>query len=368
MLGKKVLNQLNAYQQGKQTSEVQKEFNLEKIVKLSSNENPYGYSPKVKDAFTDFSLNLEVYPDGYGYDIKMKIADKLAVNEKQLVIGAGSDEIISFISRVFLYPGVNTVMATPTFTQYRQNALIEGAELKEIPTVSGRHDLVSMLEAIDQNTKVVWLCTPDNPTGELIKAAEFEAFMEKCPKEVIVVLDEAYYEYVAEDNRMHLLDNLSRYANLIVLRTLSKAYGLAGLRVGYGVTNELIAEKLNIIRGPFNTTSLSQSVAVAALDDQEFIEKVKKLNDVVKSEFELFLDSINWHYFDSHTNFILVKTPIDADEAALYLLKAGFIIRSGTFLGYPNTIRITIGNKTDMKQLQHVILKLHEQIIEEVNK
>lgn len=367
MLGKEILRKLNAYQQGKQTSDVQKEFNLDKIVKLSSNENAYGYSPKVKDAFTNFAQDLEIYPDGYGYDIKMKLANKLAVNEKQLVIGAGSDEIISFISRAFLYPGVNTVMATPTFSQYRQNALIEGAELKEIPTVLGRHDLESMIDAIDENTKVVWLCTPDNPTGELIKATEFTAFMDKCPKKVIVVLDEAYFEYIADENKMNTLDYVSQYDNLIVLRTLSKAYGLAGLRVGYGISNELIAEKLNIIRGPFNTTSLSQLAAIAALDDQDFIDKTRNLNEEVKAEFEDFLDSINWNYFDSHTNFILVETPMDADEAALFLLKAGFIIRSGTFLGYPNTIRITIGNKVDMKQLQHVILQLHEQITEEVN-
>lgn len=366
MLGKKILKELNAYQQGKQTSEVQKEFNLDRIVKLSSNENPYGYSPKVKDAFIKMAHELEIYPDGYGYDLKMKLADKLAVNEKQLVIGAGSDEIISFISRAFLYPGVNTVMATPTFSQYRQNALIEGADLKEVPTIDGRHDLVTMLAAIDENTKVVWLCTPDNPSGELIKETEFTSFMENCPKEVIVVLDEAYYEYIAEENRMDLLNNLQKYNNLIVLRTLSKAYGLASLRVGYGISNEGIAEKLNIIRGPFNTTSLSQAMAITALDDQEFIDNVRKLNETVKSEFESFLDSIGWNYFESHTNFILVETPIDADEVALYLLKAGFIIRSGSFLGYPNTIRITIGNKLDMKQLQHVISQLHEQLSKEV--
>lgn len=165
---------------------------------------------------------------------------------------------------------------------------------------------------------------------------------------------------------MNLLDSLSRYDNLIVLRTLSKAYGLASLRVGYGISNAEIAEKLNIIRGPFNTTSLSQTIAVTAIDDQTFIDDVRSLNQSVKQEFELFLDSINWNYFESHTNFILVETPLDADEAALFLLKSGFIIRSGSFLGYPNTIRITIGNKADMEQLQRVILELHEQVNKEV--
>lgn len=362
MRAKSELKELTAYKQGKQTSEVVEEYQLDKIVKLSSNENPYGYSPKVKDAYKHYVPDFEIYPDGYGLDLKNAIARKLGVKETQLIIGAGSDEIISFITRAFLYPGVNTVMATPTFSQYRQNAIIEGASLKEVPTINGRHDLDSMLASIDEETNVVWICSPDNPTGEIIQEAAFKQFMDACPKDVLVVLDEAYYEFVDEAHRLDLLGNLQQYDNLIVLRTLSKAYGLAGLRVGYGITTEAIAEKLNIIRGPFNTTSLTQKLAITALEDGAFVEEVKSLNDKVRTDFEAFLDSIGWKYNESHTNFILVETPIDADEVAQYLLEKGFIIRSGTLLGYPRTIRISIGRASDMKELQHVILQLHEQI------
>lgn len=362
MYGKEILKQMSAYKQGMQIEEVQRKYNLDKIVKLASNENPYGFSPKVKELFGQLTTDYEFYPDGYAYNLRMKMAEKLQVDESQLVFGGGSDEIITFICRAFLHEGTNTVMATPTFPQYRHNALIEGATLKEIPTINGKHDLTKMVNAIDEQTKVVWLCTPDNPTGEIILTDEFESFMEQCPKETIVVLDEAYYEFVSKELRFDLNENMQKYSNLIVLRTFSKIYGLAGLRVGYAIASEEIAEKLNIVRGPFNTTSLSQRAATVALDDDVFVETTKKLNDEVKQSFEKFLDSIHWSYYESHTNFLLVNTPIDADVASAYLLRHGFIVRSGSFLGYPNTMRITIGTKDDMTQLQSVIHQLQEDI------
>lgn len=362
MLGKQILNDLHAYQPGMQIAEVKKKYNLEKIVKLASNENPYGYSKKVDEYIRNIERDFEMYPDGYATILREKLAHKLSVSEKQLVFGAGSDEIITFICRAFLYPGVNTVMASPTFSQYRHHALIEGAELKEIPTENGRHNLAKMLEAMDENTKVVWICSPDNPTGELIDESEFKRFLEQCPKDVIVVLDTAYYEFIDKEKRYNLNEILTQYENLIVLRTFSKIYGLAGFRVGYAVASEGIAHKLNVVRGPFNTTSIGQRIATVALDDDEFLEKTQKLNKEVRSSFEQFLDEIGWGYYESHTNFLLVKTPIDADEVSLYLLKNGFIVRSGNLLGYPKTVRITIGKEEDMVALQAVLEKLNNQI------
>lgn len=362
MLGKEVLKGLTAYKQGMQISEVKRKFNLDKIVKLASNENLYGCPESVANMLREFTVDFEYYPDGYAYDLRKEMANYLHIEYDQLVFGAGSDEIITLICRAFLYPGTNTVMASPTFPQYRHHALIEGAELKEIPTVDGRHDLAKMAEVIDEQTKVVWLCSPDNPTGELITKDEFTTFMEKCPQDVLVVLDEAYYEYVQPELQFSLNDTLETYDNVIVLRTFSKIYGLAGLRVGYAIANEAIAEKLNIVRGPFNTGSLSQRAAIAAISDTQFIEKMRSLNDRVKKQFSEFLDSIGWTYNESHTNFLLVHTPIDADEAANYLLRNGFIVRSGNLLGYPKTLRITIGKEEDMKELQQVIKHLQQEI------
>ena len=362
MYGKEVLKGMTAYKQGMQISEVQRKYNLEKIVKLASNENPYGFSDEVKSYLQTADHDYAFYPDGYAYELRKSLAEKLEVTDEQLVFGSGSDEIITFICRAFLHEGTNTIMAAPTFPQYRHHALIEGATVKEIPTINGRHDLLKMQEAIDEQTKVVWLCTPDNPSGEIISKSEFTQFMDKCPEEVLVVLDEAYIEFVDEDLRFDLHDILARYKNVVVLRTLSKIYGLAGLRVGYAIAHVDIANKLNIVRGPFNTTSLTQRVAMIALQDDNFIKETKRQNDSVRKQFEQFLDQLGWTYNESHTNFLLVHTPIDADEAALYLLKHGFIVRSGSLLGYPNTIRVTIGLEDDMKALHGVIEKLQKEI------
>lgn len=362
MIGKKVLNELSAYKQGMQIKDVKEKYNLNRIVKLASNENPYGYSKQVKNYLQEADSDFAFYPDGYSAHLRLALAEKLSITPDQLVFGSGSDEVITFICRAFLSEGTNTVMASPTFPQYRHHALIEGAELKEIPTLNnGAHDLVKMSEAIDEKTKVVWLCSPDNPTGNLISYNQFKTFMESCSDDVVVVLDEAYYEYVDEHLRFPFHEVLENYPNVIMLRTFSKIYGLAGLRVGYAIANESIAEKLNVVRGPFNTTSFSQQIAQVALTDDEFVEKTRTLNKRVKESFEKFLHSIGWDYFESHTNFLLVKTPINADEVAQYLLQRGFIVRSGTFLGYPNTLRITIGTEEDMLQLQKIIKNLNNE-------
>lgn len=358
MYGKEILSQLSAYKQGMQIDEVKKKFNLDRIVKLSSNENPYGYSNKVDEALSIHQL--ELYPDGYAYELRVALCGKYNVTMDQLVLGAGSDDLITCICRAFLHEGTNTVMAKPTFSQYRQHALIEGAILKEIPTVNGAHDLDKMAAAIDEDTKVVWLCTPDNPSGMLIKEADFHQFMEKVPAETIVVLDEAYIEYVEEQYQYDLHANLRNYKNLIVLRTFSKIYGLAGLRIGYGIMDPKIAELLEIVRGPFNTTSITQAAAIVALQDTEFVAQSAIKNREVLSDFEAFLDTIGWTYYESHTNFLLVNVPIDADDFIQYLLEHGFIARSGNALGYDKTVRITIGEKEDMKQLQAVITAFHK--------
>lgn len=362
MIGKRILKELSAYKQGMQIKDVKDKYDLDKIVKLASNENPYGYSEKVDAYLQGTEYNFAFYPDGYSAILRYKLAEKLNVHPEQIVFGSGSDEVITFICRAFLSEGTNTVMASPTFPQYRHHALIEGAEIKEIATLpDGGHDLTKMGEAIDEKTKVVWLCVPDNPTGTFISYEQFKQFMKTCPEDVVVVLDEAYYEFVDENLRYPFQEVLKSYPNVIMLRTFSKIYGLAGLRVGYAVSKKEIAEKLNVVRGPFNTTALSQHIAAVALEDDEFVKNTRELNKRVRSSFEKFLQSIGWEYYESHTNFLLVKTPRDADVIANKLLQNGFIVRSGTFLGYPNTIRITIGTEEDMLHLQQVIEKINNE-------
>lgn len=365
MNGKKILNEMAPYQQGKQSEEIMQEYNLDRVVKLASNENPFGYSKKVKAAFADLN-HLEIYPDGYTAKLRSKLAKKLNVEEQQLVFGSGSDELIQIITRTYLFPGANTVMAKPTFTQYKQQALIEGAEIREVPTNNGYHDLSEMLQSIDANTKVVWICNPDNPSGTYIPKEDFIHFMEKCPADVLVVLDEAYIEFVDEHVNYDSTTYLKDYHNLLILRTFSKAYGLAGIRMGYGITHQHITRNLDIVRGPFNTSAIAQNLASVAVDDEEFIRETVTENKNNKSQFEAFLNKLGWKFYESQTNFLLIHTPISGTDVFQYLLENGFIIRPGELLGYPNTIRVTIGSKKDMKELQDVLLKLEEKLNKEV--
>lgn len=363
MKQKEILSQLTAYQQGKQTHEIKEEYGLEKIVKLASNENVYGYSSRVKDFLTENLPELNIYPDGHTSELRAALSEKQDVNENQLLFGSGSEEIIQIICRAFIQPGKNTVMAANSFPQYKHNTLVEGGSVKEVPVkTNGEHDLDAMLDAIDKDTVVVWICAPDNPTGTLIEEEFFLNFMEKCPDDILVVLDEAYREYVEDEYLLDSLTYIKSYSNLITLRTFSKAYGLAGLRIGYGIGNAELIHHLNVVRGPFNTTSVAQKAATIALKDDEFIKKTHNMNMEVKLDLYDFFDSLNWRYYPSHTNFILVSTPVSGLDVFQYLIQNGFIVRPGELLGYPNSIRITIGTTEDMNELKEILTKFDEQI------
>ncbi|GAB3802418.1 histidinol-phosphate transaminase [Virgibacillus kimchii] len=364
MEGKAILNKLTPYKQGKQMKEIKETYGLERIVKLASNENPYGFSPDVAAYFKTGLHELHIYPDGYTQELRTKLANKLNLNEKQLIFGSGSEEIVQMICRAFLYPGTNTVMAVPTFPQYKHNALIEGAEVKEVPLIKGKHHLAKMAGEIDEATKVVWLCSPNNPSGTVIPKEELQSFLNNCPSHILVVLDEAYYEYMEDD--AETIEWFSSYENVIILRTFSKAYGLAGLRIGYGISNPNILRKIDVVRGPFNTTSIAQKAAIIALEDQNFIKETKQKNQKVKQSFEIFLDKIGWEYYPSQTNFLLVSTPVSGIEVFDYLLEKGFIVRPGELLGIPNTMRITIGNEADMKELENALLTFHQNHLKEI--
>lgn len=363
MKQKAILNELTAYQQGKQTHEIKEEYGLERIVKLASNENVYGYSQKVKKSLMNSFPELNIYPDGYTEEPRIAISEKLQMDQDELLFGSGSEEIIQIICRAFVQPGTNTVMAANSFPQYKHNTLVEGGTVKEVPVLeNGKHDLKKMAEVIDQNTVVVWVCAPDNPTGTINTEAEFLTFMEKCPKDVLVVLDEAYLEFVEKEYKLDTLTYMKSYPNLITLRTFSKAYGLAGLRIGYAIGDKELIHHLNVVRGPFNTTSVAQKAAAIALEDQEFIRKTVEQNQIVKHAFYDFLDEIDWEYYKTQTNFILVETPISGLEVFDYFIKHGFIVRPGELLGYPNSVRITLGKQEDMEELQQVIKNLKAQI------
>lgn len=341
------LKTLKAYEPGKQVDEVKRELGLDHIVKLASNENPFGSSPKAMEAIGQILGDLAIYPDGYATALREKVCHHLNVKPNQVIFGNGTDEIIHMISRANLEPGQNTIMATPTFPQYKRNAIIDGAEIKEIPLRNGRHDLQEMLHAIDENTGVIWLCNPNNPTGEYIREDELIAFLERVPDGVIVVSDEAYFEYAIAPDYPDSLRLINLYPNLIFTRTFSKAYGLAALRIGYGVSSPGLIQSLEAVREPFNASRIAQAAAADAIDDHEFIDRCIQQNEAGKQQYYDFCNEAGLSYFQTQGNFILIDLGHSGNHAFQYLLHKGYIVRSGEALGYPNGIRITIGEEKD---------------------
>jgi len=340
---KKALDSMQPYKPGRSIDEVKRMYGLSDVVKLASNENPYGCAPSVRDYLTSAAIQHEIYPDGYAGGLRKKLAEKHGVNETSLLFGNGSDEIIMIISRALLGEGVNTVMATPTFPQYAHNARIDGAEIREVPLKDGHHDLEGFLGAIDGETGVVWLCNPNNPTGNLIPGDTLKGFLEQVSEKNLVVLDEAYFEYITDSEHVDSISWLEKFPNIIILRTFSKAYGLAAFRVGYAIGHPQVISNLNKVRSPFNNNSLGLAVAEKALENEGFIEQCRNLNSEQRQRFVQYALDNKLHLFDSETNFVLIEVPGDADDASEKLLQKGFIVRSGNALGIPGYIRVTIG-------------------------
>lgn len=336
---------LKAYQPGRTTDEVKKAYGLQEVVKLASNENPFGSSEKVKDCIREYAESFAIYPDGYATSLRSELASFLNVNEKQLIFGNGSDEIILMLSRAMLEPGKNTVMPTPSFPQYRHNAIVEGAEIREVELVNGAHDLDKMAESIDEQTAIVWLCSPNNPTGVYITDVQLRGFLDRVPEGVLVVLDEAYYEYVTASDYYNALDIIKEYKNVIVLRTFSKVYGLASFRVGYGFADESLIAQIDPVREPFNVNSLAQKAAASALSDQSFIEQCRTANKEGLNQFYAFCRDNNLSFYPSEANFVLIDFNCDSNELFEYLMSKGYIVRSGAALGIPGTVRVTVGSK-----------------------
>jgi histidinol-phosphate aminotransferase len=332
------LTNLKPYQPGKPIEEVKKEYNLTHIVKLASNENPYGSSERAKKAIQDELNQLALYPDGYSAQLRESLARFLKVEENEIIFGNGSDEIVQIICRAFLKKGTNTVMATPL--------------------INGYHDLDSMLAAIDEQTKVIWLCSPNNPTGTYINEKSLHTFMNKVPGHVLVILDEAYYEYVTASDFPVTLPLIKEYKNVMILRTFSKAYGLAALRVGYGIANKELIKSIEPAREPFNTNRLGQTAALHALSDQEFIKQCSEKNKQGLEQFYQFSKEHGLSYYPSEGNFILIDFNRDADEVFQALLEKGYIVRSGKALGFPTSIRITIGTKEQNEEILQILTEL----------
>ncbi len=345
------IESLAPYQPGKPIEEVARELGLDPqaIIKLASNENPLGPSPKAVAAIQGALTEIARYPDGNGFQLKAKLASKLGVRREQITLGNGSNDVLDLIARVFLGPGRSAVFAQYAFAVYPLATQAVGATARIAPAHDGSrgprygHDLGAMLDQVAEDTAVVFLANPNNPTGTWVSRQELWEFLKALPRRVIAVVDEAYCEYIELEDYPNALEWLEEFPNLIVCRTFSKAYGLAGLRVGYAVSSPQIAERLNRVRQPFNVNSLALLAASAALDDEEHLAASRALNRAGLAQLAEAFKMLGLDFIPSVGNFITVDLGREASPVFAALLKAGIIVRPIANYGLPNHLRVSVG-------------------------
>ena len=332
---------IKPYVPGKPIEELEREYGISGSIKLASNENPLGPSPMAVKAVEKVLSGLNRYPDGSGRELVIRLSKHLKVSYNNIVLGNGSDEIIEMLTTAFILPGDEVIIPVPSFLMYEISAKSSGAKLLFIPLKSLSIDLDAVAEAITDKTRLIFLCNPNNPTGTVISKKSFDEFIEKVPEHVIVVMDEAYIEFIRDKDCARGMDYID--SNVVTLRTFSKIYGLAGLRIGYGIMSEYIAGILNRIRPPFNASSLAQAGAAAALDDKDFFNKtIRLVHDELDFMYES-LDKIGIGFFPAQSNFFLIDVKKSADDVFENMLKLGVIVRSMISYGYPEYIRVSIG-------------------------
>ncbi|OQX14805.1 MAG: histidinol-phosphate transaminase [Desulfobacteraceae bacterium IS3] len=334
---------IKPYIPGKPIEEVEREYGIANSIKIASNENPLGPSPKAIEAIRGALGNLHRYPDGSAYYLVRKLAEKLNVSPENIVLGNGSDEVIGMLTRVLLQPGDEAILPQPAFLVYDMMIRCDSATPVYVPLKSLAIDLESMKNKVTPKTRMIFLTNPNNPTGTIISKAAFEDFLESIPPEVVIVADEAYIEFVRDADCFHGLDYLHGGRCVVTLRTFSKIYGLAGLRIGYGVMPKQLAELLNRIRQPFNANSLAQVAAIAALDDTEFFRKTLKTVHEGLEFLEKELDRLGVRHFPTQANFFLIDMKKNAAEVFEGFLKQGVIVRSMISYGFPEYIRVNVG-------------------------
>jgi histidinol-phosphate aminotransferase len=330
---------LRPYVPGKPIEELQRELGLSRVVKLASNENPIGPSPKALAVLSEAAATLNRYPDGGAHRLRTALAERWKVHVDQVILGNGSDEILGLLARAFLAPGDEAVMADETFVIYKMEVTAAHGISVEVPLKEGRHDLRAMADAVTEKTKLLFVCNPNNPTGTAVRKNEVEDLMARVPEHVLVVFDEAYCEYVRLSDFPDTLRYVSQGRNVIVLRTFSKIYGLAGLRIGYGLTTAEVTDYLNRVRPPFNANSMAQQAALAALHDEEHVASTRALNGTEMDKVRAELEALDLKPLPSETNFLYFDAGGDGRRLFEALLREGIIIRH---IRGP-MVRVTIG-------------------------
>ncbi len=351
--------QLTPYVPGKPIEEVERELGITDIIKLASNENPLGPSPLAIKAMADTLPKVGLYPDGSCFALRNETAKHWGVEPENLIFGNGSDELIHYIGVTFLTPGDEVIQADPTFVRYEAAGILNNCKVHKVPCKDLTHDLAAMAERINERTKLIFIANPNNPTGTIVTKRDVEELMDKVPERCITVFDEAYYEYVEDPEYPQTMDYVKQGRNVIILRTFSKIYALAGLRIGYGIARPKIIEFLEQVREPFNVNSIAQVGAIASLRDSEQVAKAKKVNSEGRAYLCEEFDKMGLPYAPSQANFVLVNIKQDCVSAFKELLKRGVITRTGDIFGLPTYLRVTIGtmeqNKRFIEALKEVL-------------
>jgi histidinol-phosphate aminotransferase len=351
---------IKPYIPGKPIDEVKRELGLNDVIKIASNENPLGPSPAAIAAISLALPELHLYPDANCYYLKNKIAQTTGFNKDNVLIGNGSDELLKFIAETFLNKGDEIIVAKPTFSEYEFTARVLGGECVTVPLKDFTNDLNAMLKAVTPKTKLMYICNPNNPTGTIVTGEEIDDFMQKVPEDIIVIFDEAYAEFAESKTFTSGMKYVKQDKNVIVLRTFSKIYGLASLRVGYGLTTPDIAGAIERVREPFNVNTLAQVGALAAIDDNEHITLSRKVNSEGKKYLYSAFSEMGLNYVPTEANFILVDTGKNCQEVFRKLLTQGVIIRTGDVFGYNTFIRVTVGTREENTRFIHSLKKVLE--------
>lgn len=349
---------LKAYQPGKPIEEVKRELGLKRIIKMASNENAFGPSPKAVKAIRGSLDKINRYPDASCFYLRQKLAGRLRLRPSNIVIGNGSDELIVLALRAFLNEGEEVIVADTTFLIYKIASQIAKAKIKVVPMRDFKYDLKAMRRRISKKTKLIFIANPDNPTGSYVNRQEVEEFLADIPKDILVYFDEAYYEFgVLMGDFPDTLRYLKK-KNIIITRTFSKAYGLSGLRIGYGISNQKIVRYLNLVREPFNVNVLAQIAAISALDDESFLDTTLRLTKAGKDYLYREFEKMDLEYVPSATNFILVDVKRDSRYVFSRLLSNGIIVRDMKPWGLDTYIRVTVGTLDENRRFINMLRRV----------
>lgn len=342
------LQKLKDYVPGKSIQEVKAQYKLDKIVKLASNENPLGVPVKSQEAIGVHISQLFQYPQGNSPELRDALSSKLQIDSNQLVFSNGSDEMVQMVCNAYLEPGEVTLCSEHTFSEYKFSTLVCGGVYETVPLKNWCYDLDAMLQAITPNTKLVFICNPNNPTGTWRNHQDIINFLDQVPAHVMVVVDEAYVEYAVDSTFPKLLAQLSIRQNLIILRTFSKLYGLAGLRVGYAISNSQVISQINKVKQPFNVNRLAQIAAEAALTDIDHIASSLQVNSEGMIRVQSFLAEMGWEFLETQANFIAFNLGNKAVDYVKKLESQGMIIRSLASFHLDEWVRLTIGTEEEL--------------------